>query len=93
MARPKLPRVRTATGTWKITRLHDKRNYGSVDYRTYTINVRPKLKGSMLLETVLHEGLHVLFPFLSEDAVTCAGHDLTKLVTKFGVSIGKETLP
>jgi len=50
----------------------------------YRIEIDPGLEDRMETEIAIHEGLHVLFPYLPEDAVDNAGKTLADLLWRLG---------
>lgn len=52
-----------------------------------------RLKGRHRLETEVHELIHVLYPQLSEDSVTSAARDISKVLWFLGYRINEEKAP
>lgn len=50
----------------------------------YRIEIDPDLEPRTQMDIALHEGLHVLFPYLPEDAVDEAGKTLADLLWRLG---------
>lgn len=48
------------------------------------IEIDPDLEPRTEMDIALHEGLHVLFPYLPEDAVDNAGKTLADLLWRLG---------
>lgn len=49
-----------------------------------------RLKNRARLETEIHEALHCCFPQMSEDAITQAGSDLSKILWALGYRLKEE---
>lgn len=49
------------------------------------IELDERLRGKFQQEVLLHEGLHIVFPHLDEEAVLEAAHTLAELTWKFGL--------
>jgi len=49
-----------------------------------------RLKGRSLLETIIHECLHAIFPQLSEESVTAAARDIARVLWALGYRVDKE---
>lgn len=68
-------------------RYRRKRNrgvYGLAFLDEYRIELDPALDDRTEMDIALHEGLHVLFPYLPEDAVDNAGKTLADLLWRLG---------
>ena len=63
--------VRPASGSW-----------GRCSYGRHTISLNRGMAGRKRREITLHEGLHAMFDFLSEDAVKAAARELEGLLHK-----------
>lgn len=50
----------------------------------WRIEIDPELTDATELDIAIHEGLHVLFPYLPEDAVNDAGKTLADLLWRLG---------
>lgn len=50
----------------------------------YRIEIDPDLDERTEMDIALHEGLHVIFPYLPEDAVDDAGKTLADLLWRLG---------
>ena len=50
----------------------------------YRIEIDPVLEPRTEMDIALHEGLHVLFPYLPEEAVDDAGKTLADLLWRLG---------
>ena len=50
----------------------------------FRIEIDPDLEDRTELDIAIHEGLHVLFPYLPEDAVDNAGKTLADLLWRLG---------
>ena len=49
-----------------------------------TIELDPRLNGKKMLETAVHEALHFVFPFLTEEVVTSSAPKIASIVWKVG---------
>lgn len=58
--------------------------WGKAFYESWTIDIDPSLGGQTHLDIALHEGLHCLFPDLSEESVNSAGNVLADLLWRLG---------
>jgi hypothetical protein len=52
-----------------------------------------RLKGRARLETEIHELIHVLYPQLSEDSVTDAAKDISKVLFYLGYRLQEDKQP
>ena len=57
---------------------------GDCSIRDQVIRIRHGLSEDDFLETVIHEALHALMPYLEEDPVHNSAHDLMRLLKRFG---------
>lgn len=55
---------------WKIRRARLRGKCGDCDYATRVIRIDPRVTGTDLLDTLIHELCHARWPDLHEDAVT-----------------------
>ena len=85
-----IKRIKKATlggGQWSI-RWKDKIRkddcWGLCEYDENRISILNTLKPFRLCDTSLHEGLHAIFPDLSEEAVTEAATELATLLWRIG---------
>jgi len=62
-----------------ISKKMPKGQWAEADHETGLIYIDPKCKGIKDFEMVNHEGLHILCPWLSEDAVRIIASDLTRV--------------
>lgn len=71
---------------FKVTerKLGRERAMGQVIYQRKLIEIDPRQTSREYLDTLLHEGLHAIFPELSERKVAGAARRLTRLVWKQG---------
>ena len=80
---------------WEIVTKDDLRSpdgnscMGYVDYDSYTVYISNELPPKERLSTLLHEGLHVAFPYLKEDAVLQGEELLFKVLDKEGFRLGE----
>lgn len=68
-------------------RFKRKRNrgaWGLAYVNEYRIEIDPDLEPRTEMDIAIHEGLHVLFPYLPEDAVDEAGKTLADLLWRLG---------
>lgn len=68
-------------------RFAHKRNrgcWGKAYLNTYRIEIDPDLDEKTEMDIALHEGLHLLFPYMSEDDVNEAGKALADLLWRIG---------
>lgn len=68
-------------------RFRHKRNkgcWGRAFTASWTIELDPELEDRTHMDIALHEGLHCLFPDLSEEAVNQAGITLADLLWRLG---------
>ncbi len=47
---------------------------------SHVISLRPELRGRELVETIIHERLHHVFPSIRESVITSAAHDISHLI-------------
>lgn len=57
------------------------------------ILIDERLKGRPLLETILHECLHVSFPSASEDHVTESARDIARVLWTLGYRLDEDKAP
>ena len=62
-----------------ISKKFPKGQWAEADHETGIISIDPKCKGIKDLEMVNHEGMHILCPWLSEDAVRVIAAELTRV--------------
>ena len=62
-----------------ISKKMPKGQWAEADHETGMITIDPKCKGIKDLEMLNHEGLHILCPWLSEDAVRIIAAELTRV--------------
>lgn len=58
--------------------------WGMAYVNEYRIEIDPELDDRTEIEIAIHEGLHVLFPYLPEDDVDEAGKALADLLWRLG---------
>jgi len=56
------------------------------------IEIDPRLGGEEELDTVIHEALHHVFPYLDEDAVNKGATDMARIVWTYGFRNRKRVL-
>lgn len=56
----------------------------------FRIEIDPELEPKTKMDIGLHEGLHVLFPYLPEDVVDNAGKTLADLLWRLGFRLKDE---
>lgn len=77
MAKQQVVKVPIAGSEWIIRFTpHMQKHFGWVNYDDREILISTKQTPSELLDTVIHEVLHVLLPFGSEEFVSTAASDL-----------------
>lgn len=76
-------RLRGSAAGWAY--LPDSKNPGM----ERKILIDEKLKGRSLLETTVHELIHVSFPTASEEHVTEAAHDIGRILWTLGYRISE----
>jgi hypothetical protein len=62
----------------KFIKIIPRKYYGYVQNGVAYVDER--LKGKKRLEIILHEGLHVIFPYLTEATIESAAADLARLL-------------
>lgn len=65
-------------------KLGRERALGQARFDKNLIEIDPRQPSKEYLDTVLHEGLHLIFPELTERKVAAASRKLTRLVWKVG---------
>ena len=58
--------------------------WGKAYPNEYKIEIDPGLEPKTEMDIAIHEGLHVLFPYLPEDAIDNAGKTLADLLWRLG---------
>jgi len=58
--------------------------HGFACFNEHTIEIDPRLKDCKRLEILLHEALHLIFPFLDELEVQRGGEELSAVLWKDG---------
>jgi hypothetical protein len=74
-------RTRIANQYWDVrlaTNLGE--NDGYCDYGRKHIRLQKALRGDAMLETAIHETLHVEFPQLNEETITAAAKSVVKVL-------------
>lgn len=62
-----------------ISKKLPKGQWAEADHETGMIVIDPKCKGIKDMEMIDHEGLHILCPWMSEDAVRIIASELTRI--------------
>jgi hypothetical protein len=68
-------------------RFTHKRNrgcWGKAYLNEFRIELDPELEGKTEMDIAIHEGLHILFPWASEEDVNTAGTTLADLLWRLG---------
>lgn len=68
----------------KLEKLGRKGSWAEADFDTNTIILDPRVKGRKLMEMLIHEGTHLLQPYLAEEAVVDYGSHLTRILWEMG---------
>jgi hypothetical protein len=58
--------------------------WGKAYLDEYRIEIDPELEPKTHMDIAIHEGLHVLFPYLPEDQIDHAGKSLADLLWRMG---------
>lgn len=61
-------------------KLRRRNAYGLVEHGEDTIYIDARLRGQKQLEILLHEGSHILQPYLTEEAVEHIGAELARML-------------
>ncbi len=85
--KPWVARVRLGGGYWAVYRipaqyLPDTDGYADTDNRFIVIG--DHLKGEKLLDTLLHEALHAIYPWVDESYVRSGATELARLEKRLG---------
>lgn len=51
-----------------------------------SICIRSSMRGTRMLDTLIHETLHAALPLLDEEAVRCTATDIARVLAKAGYS-------
>lgn len=51
----------------------------------YKIILDPRLKGKDFIDVAIHESLHILLPYLTEETIDSTATSIANLLTKLGV--------
>jgi hypothetical protein len=62
-------------------------DYGSCEYNTRTITILDKLPPIERKGTAIHEALHAVYPFLTEDAILDGEYAVMDVLRAFGLTI------
>jgi hypothetical protein len=67
-----------------IKKLGRQRKWGEADHSTGIIYIDPRATGIKHLEMILHESIHIIQPYLHEEAVIDVGAELTRVLWEQG---------
>lgn len=89
----KLKTVTIGGKRWKVKWVDDLRDpddpsvelWGLCDYDTHTLTINNKQDLEEKADTIIHEMIHAIFPFLNEDAVADAATDIIKAFVRLGL--------
>jgi len=62
----------------------------SIGHKLHLMEIDPKLRGRMLLETIIHELLHLIFPGMHEGDVRRAGRWIALCLWAWGVRLDED---
>lgn len=68
----------------RFTHKRNRNCWGKAYCDEWRIEIDPELEDRTHMDIALHEGLHILFPYLPEDVVNNAGITLADLLWRLG---------
>lgn len=74
----------TKIGGVVYKKLRRRNAFGLVENGSDIIHIDPRLKGQKQLEILIHEGSHILQPYLTEEAIEHIGAELARMLWSEG---------
>ena len=63
---------------------------GETDFANKEIRIGHKVKGELLIDTIVHDGMEARLPFLAHDQIEGAASEIASLLVKCGVRVIEE---